>query len=109
MVDDLEARGLATRHPNPHDRRAHALHPTPAGRALLQRSQATLDALDTELTGDLTPAQLRTLTTLLAALVSHTGLLPGVHPGVQRPPAASTPSPRRSNTTSPRQQRGSPA
>src|SRR4051794_23470427 len=35
LIASLEARGYVTRVRNPDDRRAYALHPTPAGRAAL--------------------------------------------------------------------------
>lgn len=39
MVDQLEARALITRNPVPNDRRAHALHLTTKGRALLRQAK----------------------------------------------------------------------
>src|SRR5437899_2692647 len=38
LVDRLEEKGLVERRPNPRDRRARALHVTPAGRKVLQRT-----------------------------------------------------------------------
>ncbi len=40
MVDQMESRGLIVRSAAPTDRRAHALHITPKGRALLKQAKA---------------------------------------------------------------------
>ena len=65
LIQSLDARGLLTRLPHPHDGRAVGLHPTPEGQALMQQAeQAALEIEEAKSLG-LTPAQHRTLLQLL--------------------------------------------
>ncbi len=68
-VDDLEARGLAQRKPHPHDRRAHAVEITPAGRELLARVRTGADRAGVDLLGCLEPEQREQLHALLTLFV----------------------------------------
>lgn len=68
ILNELEGKGLASRAPDPADRRAHAVSITDAGRALLVRA-LELEAGD-DFFAALTPAELRTLGALLAKLVA---------------------------------------
>ena len=65
LIQTLEARGLIERKPHPHDGRAVGLHPTPSGRALMEQAEQTAADLEIEKTSKLTPAQRKTLLTLL--------------------------------------------
>src|SRR5262249_3847813 len=46
LLDSLESRGLAERRPSSTDRRSHALHLTPAGRAVMRRLRQLVDKLE---------------------------------------------------------------
>jgi DNA-binding MarR family transcriptional regulator len=84
LVDELEAKGLVERRPNPDDRRTYELHLTGKGDATLhelgrlsrQHNDALLRALD--------ESERRQLATLLARVADDQGLTPGVHPGYRR-------------------------
>ena len=65
LVDDLEDRGLVQRRRHPGDRRAHALHLTPAARDLLGRAQHAADEHDAEMLAGLDATDQATLLTLL--------------------------------------------
>lgn len=65
LIQTLEARGLIERKPHPHDGRAVGLHPTDQGRALMVQAEQTAADLEVEKTSKLTPAQRKTLLTLL--------------------------------------------
>jgi DNA-binding MarR family transcriptional regulator len=65
LIQSLESRGLIERKPHPHDGRAVGLHATPKGQALLQQAEQTASDLEIEKTAKLTPAQRKTLLTLL--------------------------------------------
>lgn len=80
LVDDLEARGLVERRRHPEDRRAWALHLTPAASDLLDRAHRAADAHDAEIVAGLDAADLASLTTLLQRIAGHARLHPGVHP-----------------------------
>jgi DNA-binding MarR family transcriptional regulator len=64
LVDELEERGLVTRHRNPTDRRSYALEPTDDGRAVLARAQGLVDEFSRRITaalGEERDARLRAL------------------------------------------------
>lgn len=68
LVDRLEAKGLATRERSPDDRRCVECVITDDGRALLASLDATVDALDKDLTASLTQGQLSTLISMAERL-----------------------------------------
>lgn len=68
LVDELQRAGLATREPDPRDRRANVIGVTPAGRELQGRGQRALARAERELHADLTDAE----RALLAALLRKT-------------------------------------
>ena len=84
LVDDLEDRGLVQRQRHPADRRAHALHLTPAARDLLSQAQHAADEHDAELLAGLDAADQAKLTTLLQRIAREARLPPGVHPTLRR-------------------------
>jgi len=65
LVDDLEAKGLATRERHPKDRRAWAVAITPAGRKTLERARRAAQRVEDEVLGGLSEAERRRLLTLL--------------------------------------------
>ncbi len=65
LIQSLESRGLIERKPHPHDGRAVGLHATPKGQALMVQAEQTASELELEKTAKLTPAQRKTLVTLL--------------------------------------------
>jgi DNA-binding MarR family transcriptional regulator len=79
LVDHLEGRGLLERRPSPTDRRAHALHLTPAGRRLLAKALDIAGAFEGELTQRLTDAQRAQLLEMLDAIATQLGIPSGVH------------------------------
>jgi len=79
LVDELEARGLLERRPSPNDRRAHALHQTPAGKRLLAEATALAAAFEGQLTQDLDPAERVQLIEWLDRITERLGIPPGVH------------------------------
>lgn len=80
LLDELVARGLATRQPSPTDRRVRLVQPTDAGRAAIAASaRAAAEAEHTAL-ADLTAAEHEQLTTLLRRLV-HGRLCTTLEPG----------------------------
>ena len=83
-VDDLEARGLVHRRRHPADRRAHALHLTPAARDLLGQAQLLADEHDAEMLAGLDDTARATLVTLLQRIAGHAGLPADVHPTLRR-------------------------
>src|SRR4051794_18578444 len=70
LIDSLEARGYVTRLRNPDDRRAYALHPTPAGREALLEMLPRMREAEAELAGPLSAAEADRLRELLRALVA---------------------------------------
>jgi DNA-binding MarR family transcriptional regulator len=65
MVNALERRELIERRPHPRDGRAMGLHLTPAGQELMREAERTAAALEADVAGGLTAAELRTLIGLL--------------------------------------------
>lgn len=65
LIQSLEIRGLIERKPHPHDGRAVGLHATAQGQALMVQAEQTASDLEIEKTAKLTPAQRKTLLTLL--------------------------------------------
>jgi DNA-binding MarR family transcriptional regulator len=87
LVDDLENRGLVERRRHPADRRAHALHLTPAARDLLDKARQAADEQDAELLAGLEDADRARLITLLQRVVSHASLPVRVLPNLRQTPA----------------------
>ncbi|MBO0688222.1 MAG: winged helix-turn-helix transcriptional regulator [Candidatus Dormibacteraeota bacterium] len=83
LLDDLEERGLVERRRHPRDRRAHAVHLTPAARRLLAQATAVADTHDETILAPLDPAERVELVRLLGRVAEHAGLAPGVHPGLR--------------------------
>lgn len=65
LIQSLESRGLIERKPHPHDGRAVGLHASPKGQSLMVQAEQTASELEIEKTAKLTPAQRKTLLTLL--------------------------------------------
>lgn len=68
LVDELEARGLVERQPDPADRRANVVVATPQGREVHARAAAATEAAERALHGDLSEADRRTLGDLLSRI-----------------------------------------
>ena len=82
--DELEDRGLVQRRRHPGDRRAYALHLTPAARDLLGQAQHLADEHDADLLIGLNEADQVRLLALLQHIASHAGLPADVHPTLRR-------------------------
>lgn len=65
MLNALEKRELIFREPHPRDGRAMALHLTPGGEKLVRDAEKTAAALEAEVAGRLSAAELKTLMRLL--------------------------------------------
>jgi DNA-binding MarR family transcriptional regulator len=70
LIDSLERRGLVTRVRNPDDRRAYALHPTPAGREALTGMLPTMAEAEAELAEHLSAEEIERLKVLLRPLIA---------------------------------------
>ncbi|MTE17057.1 MarR family winged helix-turn-helix transcriptional regulator [Nocardia aurantiaca] len=81
FADKLEERGLIERKRNPDDRRQHALHLTPKGRATLGELAAVAREAEETLCRSLTSEEHQQLSELLVRIAADQGLTPGVHPG----------------------------
>jgi DNA-binding MarR family transcriptional regulator len=68
-LDELAERGLAERRPGD-DRRAHAIHVTPAGQALVAEVRASIWRQEDELLPHLSPEQREALLTLLSSAIA---------------------------------------
>lgn len=79
FVDALESRAMIERRPNPHDRRARALHLTESGRELLARAFALAVAHEQSVCEGLSDEQREQLLDLLALVAAQLGLTPGAH------------------------------
>jgi DNA-binding MarR family transcriptional regulator len=87
LVDHLESQGWIERRSSASDRRTHALHVTPTGRAVLERVQAASRDHERELIAGLSSEQQATLEELLTNVARRQGLIDGVHPGFADPGA----------------------
>jgi DNA-binding MarR family transcriptional regulator len=65
MVNAMEKRELIVREPHPRDGRAMGLHLTETGEKLMRDAEKTAAALEADVASRLSPAELRTLITLL--------------------------------------------
>jgi DNA-binding MarR family transcriptional regulator len=70
LIDELETLGVAERRPHPSDRRARAIHLTPAGEEMLERARRAAGELQGELLSVLTAEERRTLVELLGKLAA---------------------------------------
>lgn len=68
LVDELQARGLVMREPDPSDRRANVVTATPAGRTLFARAESSARSAERELHHDLSESERETLVALLRRL-----------------------------------------
>lgn len=69
LVDRLEASGFVERRPDPDDRRARLVHPTPRGRKALAAGIAASDEVDQRFLGTLSDADQRTFRRALSILI----------------------------------------
>ncbi len=79
IVDDLEARGLLERHPNPADRRVRELFLTEAGRTLLERAFAEAVVFEGQVAGSLNAEERAQLLELLGRVSESLGIGAGAH------------------------------
>jgi DNA-binding MarR family transcriptional regulator len=82
LVDELEARGLVERRPDPADRRVRALHLTRKGRTALAGGHEIARAHEEELTQGMTAVDRARLTRLLQQIVDEQTIGKGIHPGL---------------------------
>jgi DNA-binding MarR family transcriptional regulator len=82
LIDDLEARGLVERRRHPDDRRAYAIHLTPAAREVLAAGDRLADEQEEALLGTLDADERSALIATLTRLVAAAGYRAGVHPGL---------------------------
>ncbi len=71
-LDELEAKGLVERRRHPTDRRAHALHVTPSGKARLARGRELARGAQDDLLAPLSPEERELLHELLLRLALAT-------------------------------------
>lgn len=71
VLDDLAARGLIERRPDPSDRRIRLLSITDAGRRLRDAAQSEIQAAEDDLLRRLTPAERTTFLSALRKLSQH--------------------------------------
>jgi DNA-binding MarR family transcriptional regulator len=82
LLDQLAAKGCVERRPHPSDRRARAIHLTPAGRALLGRLATAGRRHEEAMCEGLSDDDREHLRELLSKLAAARGLVAGVHPGL---------------------------
>ena len=92
LIDGLEARGFVERVRNPHDRRAYALHATPAGLEYMAAMLPRMLRAEAELTADLSAGEHERLNALLLPLIAPRRRRSPSAPGscCPRPTTAST-------------------
>jgi DNA-binding MarR family transcriptional regulator len=76
VIDELEARGLAERRPDPDDRRARTIFLTELGQQTLERVRVLAAGLQREFFGVLTAEEQRKLHALLRKLAGSAPQLP---------------------------------
>jgi DNA-binding MarR family transcriptional regulator len=81
LIDELEARGLVTRHRKPGDRRAYSLALTKPGSEALRKISRLAAEHEAGLCAALDARERATLVTILEKIAAQQGLTPGVHPG----------------------------
>ena len=82
MIDDLEERGLVERRRHPDDRRAYAIHLTPAAHAVLEAGDRLADEQEEAMLAPLDAGERAALVATLTRLVAAAGYRAGVHPGL---------------------------
>lgn len=82
MIDDLEERGLVERRRHPDDRRAYAIHLTPAAHAVLEVGDRLADEQEEAMLAPLDAGERAALVATLTRLVAAAGYRAGVHPGL---------------------------
>ena len=92
IVDELEARGLLERRPNPADRRVREIHLTAAGRKALEQAFAEAIAYERRVTEPLTDAQQQQLLGLLDRISANLGIGPGAHTALREKDADDVPA-----------------
>lgn len=70
LVDKLEQKGLVSRNPNPHDRRAHLITITRRGKQIRRRAQAAADDAEREFLRNLSEAEREQFVSLLQKLTA---------------------------------------
>jgi MarR family transcriptional regulator, lower aerobic nicotinate degradation pathway regulator len=70
-LNDLAARGLVDRSPDPSDRRRNIITITPAGTDQLRRLDAVVAGVQAQLLAPLSPAERQQLTRLLTRILDH--------------------------------------
>jgi MarR family transcriptional regulator, transcriptional regulator for hemolysin len=73
LVDELQASGLATRTPDPSDRRANAISLTPRGREVVKEVNEALAALRVDVFAELSEADVRAAFKVFAAIKTAAG------------------------------------
>jgi DNA-binding MarR family transcriptional regulator len=71
LIDELESRGFVERRRRPEDRRAHSVHLTDEGRAVLARGRRVAARMQEKLLARLDPAEREELTRLLGKVVDE--------------------------------------
>jgi DNA-binding MarR family transcriptional regulator len=84
LIDELAERGIVERRADDSDRRAYALHFTPAGREMLARLSQVAREHDQSFCAPLTDHERVQLGELLQKLAEAHGLRPDVHPGYRK-------------------------
>jgi DNA-binding MarR family transcriptional regulator len=72
LLDQLEARGLLARSPDPADRRRHRVELTDAGRRVVERAREATKRAESEVLAPLSPTERREFHALLIRLTAHT-------------------------------------
>lgn len=88
IVDELEARELLERRPNPADRRVRELHLTAAGRKVIDQAFAEAVTFERQVTEPLTAAEREQLLDFLARVGSGLGIGEGAHTAMREDGAA---------------------
>jgi DNA-binding MarR family transcriptional regulator len=86
VVDEMEARGFLTRHPDPDDRRVKLLRLTDKGREVRRAALAASHAIERELRRDLGDSDIDALRTTLEALLDRHAALEDARAGLSRAP-----------------------
>jgi hypothetical protein len=69
LLDEMEHRDLVQRQPDPVDRRAHRVHLTESGQELFRRANDTVEAVEDEVLGPLSPEERMQLKSMLQRIV----------------------------------------